>query len=87
MFVFIINFKNTYNLANKRKAALKKMGLVQTKEEYIDEEEPPMENNVDGPIIESIVGGCSSDPGDMSDMPGCSSYVKGMCTTTFSCLH
>ncbi|XP_056318793.1 GT1 domain-containing protein [Danio aesculapii] len=69
-------YKNIVQSANKRKAALKKMGLVQTKEEYIDEEEPPIENNVDGPIIESIVGGCSSDPGDMPDMPGCSSYVK-----------
>ncbi|XP_016421633.1 uncharacterized protein LOC107750654 isoform X1 [Sinocyclocheilus rhinocerous] len=65
-------YKNIVQSANKRRAALKKMGLVPTKEEYIDEEELPPENNEEGPIIASIVGGCSSDPGDTA---GCSSYV------------
>lgn len=77
------NFKDAHNLANKRKAALKKMGLLPTKEEYIDEEELPPENDVEGPIIERIIGGCCSDPGDEA---GCSSYVKGMYTTFFVCL-
>ncbi|XP_067299043.1 GT1 domain-containing protein isoform X1 [Pseudorasbora parva] len=68
-------YKNIVQSANKRKAALKTMGLlpVPTKEEYIDEEELPPENDVEGPIIEHIVGGCCSDPGDVA---GCSSYVK-----------
>ncbi|XP_016341254.1 uncharacterized protein LOC107688174 isoform X1 [Sinocyclocheilus anshuiensis] len=66
-------YKNIVQSANKRRAAMKKMGLVPTKEEYIDEEELPPENNEEGPIIASIVGGCSSDPGDTA---GCSSYVK-----------
>lgn len=60
------------------------MGFVPTKEEYIDEEELPPEDNLEGPIIASIVGGCSSDPGDTA---GCSSYVKGVCTTCYICLY
>lgn len=61
------------------------MGLlpVPTKEEYIDEEELAPENDVEGPIIEHIVGGCCSDPGDVA---GCSSYVKGIRTSVFLCL-
>ncbi|XP_048040076.1 GT1 domain-containing protein [Megalobrama amblycephala] len=66
-------YKNIVQSANKRKAALKKMGLLPTKEEYIDEEELPPENDVEGPIIERIIGGCCSDPGDEA---GCSSFVK-----------
>lgn len=77
------NFKDANNLANKRRAALKTMGLlpVPTKEEYIDEEELAPENDVEGPIIEHIVGGCCSDPGDVA---GCSSYVKGIRTSCLS---
>lgn len=35
---------------------------------------------MDGPVIQSIVGGCCSDPGDVAS---CSSYIKGLCTTFF----
>jgi len=80
------NFKDAHNLANKRRAALKTMGLlpVPPKEEYIDQEEVAPENNVgEGPIIEHIVGGCCSEPGDVA---GCSSYVKGIRTSVFLCL-
>ncbi|XP_016426738.1 uncharacterized protein LOC107754692 isoform X3 [Sinocyclocheilus rhinocerous] len=68
-------YKNIVQSANKRKAALKKMRLVPTKEEHIDEEELPPENNVDSPIIASIGGGCSSDPGDPA---GCSMTEHGL---------
>nr|XP_055057290.1 GT1 domain-containing protein isoform X1 [Misgurnus anguillicaudatus] len=66
-----VKYKNVIQGANKRKAAMKRTGgdPLPTKEEYIAEEE----NDLDAPIIESIVGGCCSDPGDVAS---CSSYVK-----------
>lgn len=56
------------------------VGEVTTKEEYIAEEELPPEDEVDGPVIESIVGGCCSDLGDVASY---SSYVKGLCIAFF----
>ncbi|XP_057196972.1 GT1 domain-containing protein isoform X1 [Triplophysa rosa] len=70
-----VKYKNIIQSANRRKAAMKKvtLGEVTTKEEYVAAEELPPENDMDGPVIESIVGGCCSDPGDVASY---SSYVK-----------